>query len=324
MASHILISSVKNEGPFILEWVVHHLVLGFDAIYVASNDCSDGTAELLDALQQQRILVHVPNIIGPDDIPQHAGYAKIRANHPIDAADWLMVLDADEFLNVHVGTHRVQDLTACAGAMTDIVRICGRTFSDTPQTNWVPGPVTRLFPNALPAKSKTNTSLKTLTRAPWRFARIHNHHLAKFKGSDPLNVFCAGAGTHFSLPPEGPFGEALRAMKKAEIGHSIAQYNHYSIKTPDSFMLRRLRGRGARPPREVINAHHTDEYFATRSGTGTPETSILRYAADTDAMLNLLLEVPAILAAQRACEAAHADAISTLLRYNDLDRPSGH
>jgi hypothetical protein len=319
MPSHVLISSVKNEGPFLLEWVAHHLGLGFDAIYVASNDCSDGTAELLDALHRAGVVVHMPNIIGPDDIPQHAGYLKIRQTHPIDAADWLMVLDADEFLNVHIGAHTVQDLTALAGPQTDIIRVFGRTFSDTPQTCWTPGQVTQLFPNALPAKSRTNTSLKTLTTNPRRFGKIHNHHMARFKGAGPLNVFCAGSGTHFQMAVDAPLSVGLRHAKKPEIGHRIAQYNHYSIKTLDSFTLRRLRGRGARPPSEGVNAHHTYDYFDDRSAKGAPELSIARYNTKTTAMLQRLLQEPEILAAHLACEAAHGAAIRALADQMDMD-----
>lgn len=39
---HALMSCVKDEGPFVVEFVAHHLVLGFDRIMMASNDCSDG------------------------------------------------------------------------------------------------------------------------------------------------------------------------------------------------------------------------------------------------------------------------------------------
>ena len=49
---HVLLSSMKDEGPFVLEFVAHHRVLGFDAIHIASNDCTDGTDLLLDVLAE--------------------------------------------------------------------------------------------------------------------------------------------------------------------------------------------------------------------------------------------------------------------------------
>lgn len=312
MPPHVLISSIKNEGPFLLEWVAHHLVLGFDAIYIASNDCSDGSAALLDALDHDGVITHVPNVVSPGEIPQHSGYARIRRLHPIDRAEWLMVLDADEFLNVHLGGRQVQDLTAHAGAGTDIIRLCARSFSDAPQTCWTPGPVTRLFPMALDARSKTNTAIKTLTRAPHRFARIHNHHMTRYQGDDPLQVYCAGTDSRFTLAPKAEFAEHLRWVKIRQIGHQIAQYNHYSIKTLDSFMLRNLRGRGARPADGQPNTRHTQSYFQDRSARARPEPSILHYAPMSDARMAQLLQSRAVREAQHACETAHAAAIAAL------------
>ena len=50
-ARKVLFSAMKNEAPFVLEWVAYHKVIGFDEIVIAFNDCDDGTAELLRALE---------------------------------------------------------------------------------------------------------------------------------------------------------------------------------------------------------------------------------------------------------------------------------
>ena len=47
---HVLLSSMRDEGPFALEFVAHHRAIGFDRLFIASNDCRDGTDLLLDAL----------------------------------------------------------------------------------------------------------------------------------------------------------------------------------------------------------------------------------------------------------------------------------
>ena len=39
LSKKILFSAVKNEGPFILEWIAYHKAVGFDAVLVVSNDC---------------------------------------------------------------------------------------------------------------------------------------------------------------------------------------------------------------------------------------------------------------------------------------------
>lgn len=312
MARHVLISSVKDEGPFILEWVAHHRVLGFDAIYVASNDCSDGSDQLLAALDRAGFIGHVPNVLKPGDIPQHEGYVKIRAAHPIDTADWLMMLDVDEFLNIHIGQNRVQDLTDRAGD-ADIISLCGRTFSDLPQTAWEPGPVTRLFPNALKPDHKANQAIKTLTRNPARFKGIHNHHMVGYIGrKGPMDIYQTQDDSHSTLSPRVRVGEKLRHISKEDIGHKVAQYNHYAVKTLDSFLLRRKRGRGAQAVSDQAVERHTLDYFTQRSGSGAPEPSVLRYAEETDQMMADMLAVPEVAAAHQACIEGYGAAIAAL------------
>lgn len=312
MSGHVLISSLKNEGPFLLEWVAHHRGLGFDAIHIASNDCSDGSDALLDALARAGAVTHTPNRLEPGDIPQHAGYEKIRAAHPIDRADWVMMLDTDEFLNIHVGAHRVQDLTALAGR-ADVISLSARTFSDGPSKAWQPGPVTRAFTMALPPRHQASRSIKTLTRDPSRFGGIHNHHMVGFRGPWPLSVFCAQTGESYTIDRGAPLGDKLRHVPVEMVGYKLAQYNHYAIKTLDSYLLRRARGRGAAADKiGEGDDRHTYEYFDRRAGRGQPELSIQRYSAATDRIMAQFLADPAILKAQRACEDAHEAAIAAL------------
>ena len=304
-ARHVLISSVKDEGPFLLEWVAHHRVLGFDQIFIASNDCRDGTDRLLAALDVAGFITHVPNKVAPSQIPQHSGYDRIRRDHDIDSADWLMMLDADEFLNVHVGDHRVQDLTRWADPDIDVIALCAMGFTDAPQINWQPGRVCALFPTAVAVDHKANGAVKTLTRQPSRFKGIHNHHMVGWQGEGAVQVL-RGDGTRFALPGSVPIWKKLRNLPQRDISHRLAQYNHYAVKTWDSFMLRKDRGRGAVPSSVTDRARHTEAYFAQNSQGSGPEPSILRYAAEVEAMMAEMLTHRKVLRRQQDTEAAYA------------------
>jgi hypothetical protein len=39
---------MRNEGPFIVEWVAWYRRLGFSDIVVVTNNCTDRSADLLD------------------------------------------------------------------------------------------------------------------------------------------------------------------------------------------------------------------------------------------------------------------------------------
>lgn len=305
MTRHVLISSVKDEGPFLLEWVAHHLVLGFDRICIATNDCRDGTDQLAAALDRAGYIRHVPNVLQPGEIPQHAGYDRIRMVEPIDQADWLMVLDADEFLNIHVGNHRIGALTALAEAEIDVIALNAMCFTDAPEVNWQPGRICPRFVGRLRPKHKANSALKCLTRHPARFRGIHNHHMVGFRDAAPLHVM-SGGGQRSIVAKGTPLVQALRASPREDITHRLAQYNHYCIKTWDSFMLRRDRGRGAVAETNAENLRHTEDYFAERSMTAGQDTTIARYDTEVAALMAEMLTSAEIHAAQTTCDQLYA------------------
>lgn len=311
--THVLISSMKDEGPFVLEWVAHHLVLGFDRICVASNDCRDGTDRLLHALAVEGFIAHVPNVLKEGDIPQHAGYDRIRRREGIDAADWLMMLDADEFLNVHVGGNRVGDLTGWAEADIDVIALSAMTFTDAPEVNWRAGPVCPMFTTRLPLRHKANAAIKSLTRNPSRFKGIHNHHMVGWRGPGLVQVM-RGDGVRFELPVDVPIWKRLRNLPHDLISHRLAQYNHYAIKTWDSFQLRRARGRGAVAVTDAETQRHTDAYFAERSTGDAQDNSISRYAPQVGALMAEMLAHPKIAMRQAEAEAAYGILVSPYRR----------
>ncbi len=63
---------MKNEGPFILEWVAWQRLMGVDRILVFINDCDDGTDTLLDELDRVGIVYQLLNsrVATAKDSPQ--------------------------------------------------------------------------------------------------------------------------------------------------------------------------------------------------------------------------------------------------------------
>ena len=292
---------MKDEGPYILEWVAHHLVLGFDRICVASNDCRDGSDRLLDALAGAGFIEHLANKVATGDIPQHSGYKAMRAAFGIDRTEWLAVLDADEFLNVHVGEGRVGDLTALAGD-ADIISLHAMCFTDRPEANWRPGPIVPRFSWAVAPDHKANRDMKSLTRNPARFRGIHNHSLVGFHGQPGTLRILAGDGARFNPVKGVPLWQQLRNQKLRPAPHRLAQYNHYAVKTWDAFNLRRARGNGAVAVIDATSVRYTETYFHERNLPALPEDSIARYQPEVAAMMARMLADDAIAAAQATCD----------------------
>ena len=41
------VTTQKNEGAFLLKWIAYHRLIGFTDIVILSNDCEDGSDEML-------------------------------------------------------------------------------------------------------------------------------------------------------------------------------------------------------------------------------------------------------------------------------------
>lgn len=310
---HVLISSMRDEGPYVLEFVAHHRAAGFDRILIASNDCRDGTDLLLDALDQAGAITHFRSTVAPGEVPQHAAYAAMRRAYGLDRADWLMVLDADEFLDVCTGQGRVQDLTGAACEGVDILMLNARTFGTGDDPQWQAGLVTDQFTRRLPERHRANGPVKTLTRGVRRFRHIHNHSVMGYRGDSDLLVMRADGST-FTIPPAGKLWTYLRNVPVEEIRYGIAHYNHYAVKSLASFLLRQDRGRGAAPMGQD-NDRHTYSYFDRIAQGRIRDTGFAqRHGARLRAEYDRLMSIPEVAAAQAETERRYAALIEELTR----------
>lgn len=103
---------MRNEAPFILEWVAYHLEIGFERMIVFLNDCCDGTDEILVVLDAAGIITHSPYVVDHSQSVAEQVAQKVRDQNMIPDGSWAIWLDADEFLNIHTGEGRVDDLIA--------------------------------------------------------------------------------------------------------------------------------------------------------------------------------------------------------------------
>jgi hypothetical protein len=105
------VTTQKNEGAFLLEWIAYHKIIGFTDIVILSNDCEDGSDEMLDHLSKSGEIIHLRNDGPYDDRGiQFAALKRADRQKAMKEADWIMHLDIDEFLNIHVGDGQIADL----------------------------------------------------------------------------------------------------------------------------------------------------------------------------------------------------------------------
>lgn len=94
-----IVTTVRNEGVYLLEWIAWHRILGFDHIFIYYNDNDDYSDELLELLSETGFVTIIKNDMSYGTRPQ----AKVCVHAfsiltDILDYEWAMVIDADEFV----------------------------------------------------------------------------------------------------------------------------------------------------------------------------------------------------------------------------------
>lgn len=262
-----LFSAMKNEGPFVLEWVAFHKIIGFDRILVYTNECDDGTYEILDALNEIGVVKHIRQNLKPDEIPQYVAADAAYSDPYLKNADWIMWLDADEFLFVDSTGNQVVDLINKFSDASGIA-INWKIFGDSGLTHWSPELVTQSFTKCAYDGHVRNTGFKTIFRRTEhiRGFGIHRPFLhSSFRKTGNTIVNSAGREMHEEIYKYGSrrrhgFGTAPAYLSTFE-GASIC---HYASKTYDSYLLKRARGQGDKAANSTVKSSIYKESYWLR------------------------------------------------------------
>src|SRR5690606_20935930 len=93
-----------------------HLAVGFTDLVVYTNDCSDGTDDMLIRLEELGLCHHRRNVIPEGLRPQPSALKYAQEEPVVCQSDWVMVFDADEFLSIRYGDGTLDDLIGAAKA----------------------------------------------------------------------------------------------------------------------------------------------------------------------------------------------------------------
>lgn len=89
---------VKNEGPYIEEWIAFHLLQGVEHFYIYENGSTDDTIAKLLNFPDKVTIIPWENSPGQLSAYQHA------IDHFRESTTWMAFIDADEFLYSVQGT----------------------------------------------------------------------------------------------------------------------------------------------------------------------------------------------------------------------------
>jgi hypothetical protein len=278
---YLAIVTLRNEAAFLLEWLAHHRAVGFTDFLFFSNNCQDGTDNMLDQLQAAGLVTHVRNDGPYDKRGIQFTAMKTADKHPlVKQADWILTLDIDEFVNIHTGDGTLVSLLK-ALPQADAVTLTWRLFGNADQVRYQDQPVTEQFTRCAPEVIHwpwRAAMFKTLYRNTGTYRKTGVHRprnadtsrLADFRWFD-----CEGR----ELGPEFKTQKLFSAYGRPNF--KLAQLNHYALGAMESYVVKADRGR----------VNHSDlplgmDYWVERNFNTATDSSITRYKLDTSENLD--------------------------------------
>ena len=314
----LIITCMKNEAPFILEWVAYHRSIGFNDFLVFTNDCDDGTVKMLDTLQDHGILTRRDNPyleMPGDHNPQKGALRAAEDLEQVQSADWVMVSDVDEFVNIHVGDGTLDALFDATGK-TDVISMQWRLFGNGDVVEYDDRFVTEQFslcapkfcPNPVQAWAVKSLFSTDGPHVAGKLTRIGIHRpVNPGKGHDDIR-WVDGSGR----PVLDKFIKDGWRFGTHSNGYDLVTLNHYAVRSAESFMVKKDRGRVNHVDRDQGLA-----YWLRMNFNMERDRSIERHVPRAKAEFERLLKLRGVKKCQTDAVKAHRAKIKELKKRDD-------
>ncbi|MDJ0826712.1 MAG: FkbM family methyltransferase [Rhodobacter sp.] len=237
----LIVTCMKDEGPFILEWIAWHQAAGVTDFLVFTNECTDGTDAMLDRLDALGVVTHLPN---PAQATNSEYLQPIALNYahylkPFAEADFVISMDVDEFINVRVGKGRLQDLFEAVGDF-DVLSMSELNHGSNKNLSFEPGWVKSQFPlheSESPGARKARRGVKSITRLTPRVQRIRNHRPDLTTDNGAVRWLDGSGRDLKSLLEDGSEnGIDVRGS------YGLVSLDHFALRSLDSYLVKMFRG----------------------------------------------------------------------------------
>ena len=234
-----VVAIMKNEGPYLREWIEYHKLVGVEKFYLYNNGSTDDTVEILSPYVKSGL---VELIDFPGEKKQIPAYNDCVARHKMDT-QWLALIDLDEFIVPDSGWDKV----------TDILDKLSKHISQI-WIRWVfygsNGHITK--PDGLVTESYT----KRAKKQTWHYKSIVN----------PRLVFSTGCH------------EQVVAKRTKQMPTKVIRINHYFCKSWEEFSKRAGRGDAFNGNQAAVK-RYTRDFFDSRDKNDVEDRIMDKYLA---------------------------------------------
>ncbi|GHT46929.1 hypothetical protein AGMMS49965_24750 [Bacteroidia bacterium] len=214
-----IVAIVKNEAPYIAEWIEYHLLVGVEKFYIYDNESTDNLKEILEPYINEGIVGYTfypgrkKQIPAYDDAVERLKYTSY----------WVAVIDLDEFIvpvsasNVSTWLH---DFEGVAGVEIDWL-----IYGSGGHQKKEPGLVMERFKAHSKFDFDDNKCFKTIINPRSVFHYVTPHHAQHYDGKSVDSHKEEGVG----FGCRNPLYDAIRI-------------NHYFCKSIEEYHIKMNRG----------------------------------------------------------------------------------
>jgi len=221
----------KNEHPYILEWLAYHRCLGIKHFFIADNISTDGSSELLKALEKIHVIKHYPYPTENGVPPQIGAYNALLASAD-DDVEWIAFIDADEFITP----------TNYEKGLKELFSLLEDEHISAVALNWA------VYGSSCSIIPENSLVIERLNKRANKDHPVNLHYKSIIKKKDTVS---AGKTPHeftlqenkFYIKTSGDIVNENHGLSKS-VDWNIARINHYVIKSKAEFISKKAaRGR---------------------------------------------------------------------------------
>jgi Glycosyl transferase family 2 len=242
-----IVAPVRDEAPYLLEWIAYHRALGIDTFLLADNGGDDTTSELLQELDQQQLIKRF------DWRAQQRfqlEFYRQALNFARDFLHGLFFIDADEFLRPqgdsisHVARKWLNDPTIGAVALSWAI------YGSSGQQQRDDRLVIERFTCRAPQEFSANKHAKTFARVDCCAGPAENPHAVTLRTGRYVDTF--GKDVRW----DASHGHLVGITET--VTWDVLRVDHFVLKSREEFEAKRARGRLITP----MNDEAWEAYYA--------------------------------------------------------------
>lgn len=271
----LLVTSVRNEALWLLEWIAYHKSIGFNYFLIYTNDNTDRSANLFERLNTLDYVEILNNQVKPGESPQKKAFSKAFKRIRELSPRWVACLDPDEYINLKNDDNL--DLFLSSLGYPDAVAVNWRYYGSSGLLDKGMGLTVERFLRCSAPDFKWNRVFKSI----FKFSNDifgFGPHRPWFKSGVLEGIkYCYPTGQ--SVDPKYIKARSPLNDNDVYVNFDVAQINHYAIRSTAEYLRKKARGNGMKA-NDVGVEHFSDQYFKVRDRNELYDDSIIRLMPD--------------------------------------------